>query len=407
MPIGVVDIEALIASLPGVECARSEEGLAVALPSTAEQTAAVMRAVSEHEFAVEIAGAGTKRGWSDPVRADVVLGTSRLKGVSEHRWQDLTATVGAGTPWAAMQRELAQHGQFVALDPLWPETATVGGIVATNDSGALRLKYGSLRDLIIGMTIVLADGTIAKSGGKVVKNVAGYDLHKLMTGAYGTLGVIAEVTFRLHPLPAQTQVWGVTSRDPDVLGFLMMKIMDSQMSVQAVQMRGSKQGCALDVELASQPDVIAQQSEKLNVLARGFGGSCEIQQQTARWQFGIREHLFNYDVVAKLTMLPGSVPALVREAIALGGSVAAQATGIMLAGFSEAAAADALPHLYEPIGRAGGSMTVLKISERPLPSWTVPARDREREKTVQLMRAVKRQFDAKRTLNPGRLVGGV
>ena len=186
----------------------------------------------------------------------------------------------------------------------------------------------------------------------------------------------------------------------------MMKILDSQLSVQAVQMRGSKQGCALDVELASQPDVIAQQAEKLNVLARGFGGSCEIQQETARWQFGVREHLFNYDVVVKMTMLPTAVPALVRETIALGGSVVAQATGIMLAGFSEADAADALPHLYEPIGRAGGSMTVLKINERPIPSWALPPRDRERDKARQLMRAVKEQFDAKRTLNPGRLVGG-
>ncbi|HXE08843.1 MAG TPA: FAD-binding oxidoreductase [Acidobacteriaceae bacterium] len=406
MAIGVVDIEALITSLPGVECARSEEGLAVALPSGAEQIAAVMHAVAEHEFAIEIAGAGTKRGWSNPVLADVVLKTSRLKGVREHRWQDLTATVGAGTPWAMMQRELAKHGQFVALDPLWPEQATVGGVVATNDSGALRLKYGSLRDLIIGMTIVLADGTIAKSGGKVVKNVAGYDLHKLMTGAFGTLGVIAEVTFRLHPLPAQTRVWGVTSHDPEVLGFLMMKILDSQMSVQAVQMRGSKQGCALDVELASQPDVIAQQAERLNVLARGFGGSCEIQQETARWQFGVREHLFNYDVVVKATMLTHSIPMLVREAIAMGGSVAAQATGIMLAGFSEAAAANAIVDLHELVGRAGGSIMILKANPQQAASLVLPQRKRD-DKVPELMRAVKQQFDAKRMLNPGRLVGGV
>ena len=101
----------------------------------------------------------------------------------------MTCTVEAGCTWAAMQAALARHGQMVALDPLWPEKATVGGVVATNDSGCFRLKYGGLRDLIIGMTIVLADGTIAKTGGKVVKNVAGYDLHKLMTGAFGTLGV--------------------------------------------------------------------------------------------------------------------------------------------------------------------------------------------------------------------------
>ena len=90
-----------------------------------------------HKLAIEIAGAGTKRGWGNPVDAEIVLKTTRLAGVRQHSWQDLTATVGAGTPWAAMQRALAVHGQQVALDPLWPETATVGGIVATNDSGAL------------------------------------------------------------------------------------------------------------------------------------------------------------------------------------------------------------------------------------------------------------------------------
>ena len=165
---------------------------------------------TRHGLAIEIAGGRTKREWGNPVAADILLETAGLAGVREHSWQDLTATVGAGTTWSAMQRVLAMHGQMVALDPLWPETATVGGIVATNDSGALRLKYGSLRDLIIGMTIVLADGTVAKSGGKVVKNVAGYDLHKLMTGAFGTLGVIAEVTFRLHPMPAETRTWTVS-----------------------------------------------------------------------------------------------------------------------------------------------------------------------------------------------------
>ena len=119
----------------------------------------------------------------------------------------MTCTVEAGCCWESMQSELKRHGQMVALDPLWPDRATVGGIVACNDSGALRLKFGGLRDLIIGMTIVLADGTIAKTGGKVVKNVAGYDLHKLMTGSFGTLGVIAEVNFRLHPVEEHVRTW--------------------------------------------------------------------------------------------------------------------------------------------------------------------------------------------------------
>ena len=146
-------------------------------------------------------GGGTKQGWGYPVAPALVLEMHRLNVLREHTWQDMTCTVEAGCTWASLQSALAQHGQYVALDPLWPERATVGGIVATNDSGALRLRYGGLRDLIIGMTIVLADGTIAHTGGKVVKNVAGYDLHKLMIGAFGTLGVITSVNFRLHSMP--------------------------------------------------------------------------------------------------------------------------------------------------------------------------------------------------------------
>ncbi len=407
MAIGVIDIEALVSSLPGVEQARAEDGRVMALPSTIEQVAAVTRAVDGCGLAIEIAGAGTKRGWGNPVVADIVLSTARLAGVREHPWQDLTATVGAGTAWAAMQSELKRHGQFVALDPLWPETATVGGVIATNDSGALRLKYGSLRDLIIGMTIVLADGTIAKSGGKVVKNVAGYDLHKLMTGALGTLGVIAEVTFRLHPLPAHTRVWSATSQDADTLGEVMMKVLDSHLSVRAMQVRGSMHGCALDVELASLPEVMAQQLERLNALARGSGGSCEIQPGAAGGQFGVREHLFNYDVVVKATTLPGSIAGLVRDVIELGGSAVAQATGIMLAGFRESTAVNAVSHLYEYVERARGRLTVLKANKRPMPEWVKPPNPKRNDPALGLMREIKRQFDPNWTLNPRGFMGGI
>src|SRR5213078_444214 len=119
----------------------------------------------------------------------------------------------------------AQHGQRLAVDELWPERATVGGILSTNDSGALRLRYGGLRDLIIGITLVLADGTIAKSGGKVVKNVAGYDLPKLATGALGTLGLITRAVFRLHPLPQNVRTLSIAARDAD----------DAQKTMDAIQ----------------------------------------------------------------------------------------------------------------------------------------------------------------------------
>jgi glycolate oxidase FAD binding subunit len=402
MTIGVIDIEALIASLDGVESERGKDGRIAALPSTVEQVSAVMRAANELGLAVEIVGAGTKRGWGNAVRSDLVLNTRRLAGVSEHSWQDLTATVGAGTPWAVMQQELKKHGQFVALDPLWPQYARVGGVIATNDSGALRASYGSLRDLIIGMTIVLADGTIARSGGKVVKNVAGYDLHKLMTGAYGTLGVIAEVTFRLHPLPAHTRMWSAATRDPDVLSFLMTKVIESRMSVRAMQMRASNQGCALDIELASLPEVVAQQMEKLNVLARGCGGTCEVQEDLATDLFAARAQIFGHDVVVKITMQTGSIAGMVRDVLQLGGTAVVQSFGILLAGFRESTAQNALPYLEEYVERARGMMTVMQGGER-----SQPARTARKDETVELMKRVKRQFDPKWTLNPGRLMGGI
>src|ERR1700722_4444120 len=203
------------------------DGGVVASPQTTEEVSVVTRYANENKLAIEIVGAGTKRGWGNPVESSILLETTRLVGVREHMWQDLTATVAVGTTWAMLQQTLAVHGQRIAFDPLWPNVATVGGAIASNDSGVLRSRYGSLRDLIIGMTIVLADGTIAKTGGKVGKNVAGYDLHTLMTGAFGTLGVITEVTFRLHPLAKAFASWTIISDDVIALDRVRHQIADS------------------------------------------------------------------------------------------------------------------------------------------------------------------------------------
>jgi glycolate oxidase FAD binding subunit len=383
------------------------EGRIVAAPQSTEEVAVITRYANEKKLAIEIVGAGTKRGWGNPVQADILLDTTRLMGGRGHSWQDLTATVAVGTPWSAMQRALAVHNQQVALDPLWPETATVGGIIATNDSGALRLKYGSLRDLIIGMTIVLADGTIAKSGGRVVKNVAGYDLHKLMIGALGTLGVITEVTFRLHPIPAHTRTWTVSSSDAEPLGKLLMQILDSQLSTQAMQLRAQAGGYALDVELATLPEALTLQLEALEQFARrasvnaaAFDGS---SLRSHPHPFAARQELLGPagGVVIKVTMLPAAIAALSADVVRLGGSAVTQATGIMFARFSEDAAAKALPSLSACVeARGDGSLALLRASEPPVPP-------RGGEQASPLMREIKRQFDPNRVLNPGRFIGGI
>src|SRR5205085_3739449 len=132
------------------------------------------------------------------------LETGGLARLVEHNVGDFTAILEAGTPFSEAQAAFAEHGQALAWDPPVSEASTVGGIMATNDSGPLRHRYGGVRDLVVGVTVVLSDGTIARAGGKVIKNVAGYDLGKLFAGAFGTLGLIAEITVRLHPRPAHT-----------------------------------------------------------------------------------------------------------------------------------------------------------------------------------------------------------
>ena len=173
----------------------------VAAPGSTDEAAAVLRAAAEHELALVVRGAGGRLGWGvPPSRCDLMIDMSRMSSVVEHSSGDLVARVQAGARMGDVAAALGRDGQEIALDV--PDRATVGGVVASGLAGPRRLRYGTPRDLLIGITIVRADGTVAKSGGKVVKNVAGYDLGKLLAGSAGTLALITEATFRLHPLPA-------------------------------------------------------------------------------------------------------------------------------------------------------------------------------------------------------------
>jgi glycolate oxidase FAD binding subunit len=364
-------------------------------PQTTEEISAITRYANQHSLAIEITGAGTKRTWGNPVTADILLSTTHLTGVLSHSWQDLTATVAAGTPWSAMQRVLAQHNQQVALDPLWPETATIGGILSTNDSGALRLKYGSLRDLIIGMTIVLADSTIAKSGGKVVKNVAGYDLHKLMTGAFGTLGIITEVTFRLHPLPQHTQTFTVSAPQAVQLAGLMHSIHDSHLLAQALQLRGdSNGGFHLDIQLNAHPD--AKQPEALQKMAEAAGR--QLTQAPADLWIARKALFQNGATTIKLSVLPTELcEYLDHMQLAPDVEVAcvAQSSGLIFASLEGTPAA-----IENYIASSRTDLTVLATSTN-MNRWKADPN------ALPLMREIKRQFDPNHTLNPGRFLGGI
>ena len=187
-----------------------------ASPSSTAEASALLRAAAAAGLAVVPRGAGTGLAWgSPPSRCDLVVDLRSMNQVIEHTAGDLVARVQAGATIGQLAAALAEAGQQLALDA--PEDATVGGVVATGTAGPRRFRYGAPRDMLIGLTMVRADGVIAHSGGKVVKNVAGYDIGKLFSGSQGTLGLITEVTFRLHPLPAAvawvTAEFGPADRD--------------------------------------------------------------------------------------------------------------------------------------------------------------------------------------------------
>jgi glycolate oxidase FAD binding subunit len=189
-------------------------------PGSPEEAAELLRSLGEAGRNVRPLGGRTKRDWGgagEPIAVE--LETGGMAQILEHNEGDLTAVLQAGVPLAEAQAAFADKGQMFAVDPpLGPgEAATIGGVMATADSGPLRHRYGGVRDLVLGITVALSDGTLAKAGSKVIKNVAGYDLGKLFTGSYGTLGLIVTVTIRLHPKPVATATAVGAIDDPDAL----------------------------------------------------------------------------------------------------------------------------------------------------------------------------------------------
>ena len=398
-----------LAAVAGPEHTHLLQDAIFVAPAGTQQIAEVLRFANANGLVVTPTGGGAKMGWGNPVAPRILLSTGRMNSLREHSWQDMTCTVEAGCSWAAMQAGLARHGQMVALDPLWPERATVGGVVATNDGGAMRLRYGPLRDLIIGMTIVLADGTVAKSGGKVVKNVAGYDLHKLMIGSFGTLAVIADVNFRLHPVEEHARTWSAQAADAARLEAPLNALLDSQIVPSCVQMRTSNRECVVDIRIAAVPECLDQHALDLE---RIFDGIPLGESSHAVWQ--ARQNLFDRAgaVILKVALLPGEICAVTAEMqrwAAAGDveiSVVAQASGLVTVALG--AVTDAViafvDRLRKRLRASGGSVVALHLPDAMrgrLDVWGCES------SALPLMREIKHRFDPHRILNPGRFVGSI
>lgn len=391
------------------------DDLRVVEPESERAASEALRCADRDGLAVIPRGGGTKLSWGNPpARADLILSTARLNRVIEHAWADLTVTVEAGCTIADLQSTLAEHGQRLAIDVLWPEAATVGGILSTNDSGALRLRYGALRDLIIGITLVLPDGTIARSGGKVVKNVAGYDLPKLATGALGTLGVITQAIFRLYPLPHGKRTLTVLPRRIAEAQTLLLALQDSNLAHAALQVRcGGAMSPEMDILLEGTEAGMEAQAARIRAMARPTAvkevETPRIRAVTGRVDamqgadnvWAAREEIAVAPCVAKFSVLPSQIGAALEAMGHLGDRqwrAVVQATGI---GF--ATVNGPLDDLRAKIEKGGGTLTVLRqaAGAEPIEAWG------DTGDSLPLMREIKRRFDPNGTLNPGRFVGGI
>ena len=383
-------------------------------PGSEQELAKVLKLANAAGLAVIPRGGGTKLEWGNPpTRADVILSTARLNRVLEHAWADLTVSVEAGCTLAKLQETLAKHRQRLALDVLWPERATVGGVLSTNDSGALRLRFGSLRDLVIGVTLALADGTVASSGGRVVKNVAGYDLPKLATGALGTLGVITRAFFRLHPLPKETRTISCVMPDLPKAQRLVLAIQNSRMAHSVLQICcGTEVKPRVDVLFEGTEAGLAAQAEQVKAIT----GSTTVSD-SGRDVWNARQEMFSGAkkgetefAVAKFTSLAAQIAETIEtiaklSAAELRWKVVAQATGIGWVRLDGAVSTihSALREFRAGLESGGGSLVV---AGRPVGMAELDAWGNAGD-ALPLMSAVKRQFDPQDTLNAGRFVGGI
>ncbi len=376
--------------------------------------AACARAVSEASSgsrSIRVRGAGTKDYIGEILPTDTVLDTTALSGVVAHVPADLTVTVAAGTRFADVRSSLARAGQFLPLDPPHADAATIGGIVAANSTGFWRARYGGVRDLLIGTTAVLGDGTIARSGGRVVKNVAGYDLNKLFVGSLGTLGVLVECTFKVLPVPpVSAGAHARFARSADAFA-AADRIVRTSARPAALAISGGPGGAW---ELLLQADGDAAPVERTLVL---LSQSASTEGASAQRHDGVPGVLATLNeisgraegLVVRAALPPAAQPAFATTASRLEGFaqlVADAASGIVrvVVRGDDAVTLGAADALFAAARVCGGSA---RVERRPdslrgrLRAWgdAEPA-------GMFLMRRLKEAFDPRGILEPGRSAAG-
>jgi glycolate oxidase FAD binding subunit len=376
-------------------------------PATLEEAAEVMAMAARERLRLGFVGGGTQLGLgAAPTGLDAVVRTEKLARILEHAPADQVVIAEAGVTLAALQAALGAHGQRLAFDPPAPERTTIGGLVATGGFGPLRARYGAIRDLIIGVTLVRADGEVARGGGKVVKNVAGFDLPKVACGSLGTLGLVAAAAFRLHPLPEVIRTVRVAGLGAEQIVALLAAVRAAQLEPTAAVAIGAGR-FDLGIRFEGFERGVAQQVSRAVELAAAAGTPAEPLADEAAAAFWRRHDAVRAagPVRVRVAALPSRLAAVAAPLAAVGELAWYATLGVgFAAGAMGAAAAGAVSAARAALVAEGGSLV---IEDAPaelratVDAWGPPP------PAFSLMQRLKRRFDPDGRLNPGRFVGGL
>ena len=439
MGLAAADVgrELAVAAAPGTvlsgdrASARTVAGVAprfVAEPTTVDGVSRVLALASARGLAVAPTGGGARLAWgAPPRRLDVVLSLARLDRILAHEPEDLTLSVECGATLEALDAALRPHRQFVPLDPARPGTSTIGGLIATGAAGPYRARYGTMRDLLVGLTVVRADGTLVKGGGRVVKNVTGYDVPKLHVGALGTLGVVVEAHLRLHSRPAEERSWVFGFASAEAALDAALDVRDTPVVLSRCQLvtagalralgEPEPPAAALAVTIGSVPEAVrAQGSQVADICGRAGSPAIEVPQADAWWQ-RIADVTWPEGPATHLSMRIGIRPTDAVKALRAveavqpgGGAIRATinlATGVLhatLAPIEARRVSDVVARVREALAALDGTCVVEHAPPDALPGLDVWG---DVGSALEAMRRLKRELDPAGVLNPGRYVGGI
>ncbi len=398
-------------------------------PYTVETLSAIVKQAQQQQWQILACGNGSKLDWGGLAKeVELVVSTQKLNRIVEHAVGDLTVTVEAGVKLADLQATLQPTGQFLPIDPAFPETATIGGIVATGDSGSWRQRYGGIRDMVLGLSFVRADGEIAKAGGRVVKNVAGYDLMKLFTGSYGTLGIITQVTFRTYPLPEASGT-ALLKGEAEAVARAVQTLRNSSLTPTAADLLSASvikelaigKECGLLVRFQTIAESVKEQLAQLEAIARQLDLQISFyreRDETDLWQrlpSIIRIPSTEEAIICKIGVVPSAAVAVLQELAKIYGDrglgMIHTGSGIGILQFNS----EDRNGIEEMRSRCAGAAAPLcqqhhgflsilsapKSIKQQIEPWGYTGN------ALEMMRAIKQKFDPQNILSPGRFVGGI